>query len=226
MVIFSRKTTATVQRELQTSDQQTRTNSQLRHDRARSNRRSPQRSGRETETATERGNRAEVTEQRHAKGLDPKPRPDNTSRRTELQAEQPTADRDMREYLRRAAPIAGLAAVALSLAVLTGWLLGVALPLFGFDSMRPNTAFCFLFTGAALYVLSNRRVDSSTRMRLATALAIVPVAFGFLTLLEHFFGLNLFIDRWLAGPVQNGHFEGRLTPLSALNFVLLGGALT
>src|SRR5688572_23891946 len=123
---------------------------------------------------------------------------------------------------------AGLFTIAVGALVLLGWILDITflksvVP--GLVPMTPNTAFCFVFAGGALYVLSQFRIDPAIRTKLASGLALVPLTLGFITLLEHFFGRNLWIDNWLGWLIPTP-FDGRMAALAGLNFVLLGGALT
>ena len=123
---------------------------------------------------------------------------------------------------------AGLFTIGVGTLVLLGWILDITflkrvVP--GLIPMTPNTAFCFVFAGGALYVLSQFRIDPAIRIKLASGLALVPLTLGFITLLEHFFGRNLWIDNWLGWLIPRP-FDGRMAALAGLNFVLLGGALT
>jgi PAS domain S-box-containing protein len=133
----------------------------------------------------------------------------------------------VRERLRRAAPASGLFAIAMGLLVLLGWFLDLAVlkslvP--GLMAVTPNTALCFIFSGAALYVLSRPRLDTAVSLKIASGLALVPLTLGFVTLLEHSLGRNLWVNGWLSWLIPTAY--PRMPALSALNFVLLGGALT
>jgi PAS domain S-box-containing protein len=134
-----------------------------------------------------------------------------------------------RELLRGLAPAAGLVAFAVGSIVLAGWVLKLDLLKSGLPGvlpMNPNTAFCFMFAGAAMCVLSSLRLEAPLRIRLASGLALVPLTFGFLSLVGHSFGLTLWADHWLAWLIPGTAYDGRLTPLSGLLFVLFGGGLT
>ena len=130
--------------------------------------------------------------------------------------------------LRSTPGVAATLVMAIGALVLAGWIFNIALlksVLPGMVAMKPNTAFCFIFAGGALYVLSRFNIDFRVRTKLASGLALVPLTLGFITLLEHFFGRNLWIDNWLGWLIPTP-FQGRMSALSGLNFVLIGGALT
>ncbi len=131
-------------------------------------------------------------------------------------------------------PVFSLAAaafvVALGLTGLAGWAWDVAvlkslLP--GLASMKANTAAGFVLAGAALLLLAT--AQSGPRARLAARLLAAAVAMlGLLTLGEYAFGWELGIDQLLfheaPGAVATGH-PGRMAVATALDFLLLGGAL-
>ncbi|HTQ59758.1 MAG TPA: ATP-binding protein [Candidatus Solibacter sp.] len=129
---------------------------------------------------------------------------------------------------RAAAP----ASVGLGLCVLGGWLFGTAALISvspGLASMKANTALCFVFTGAALWLLQSSRKNSLQWMDLAgQALAVIAILIGVLTLVEIASGRDLRIDQILFKDnirAAQTPFPGRMAPHTALNFVLLGLAL-
>ncbi|HET9598139.1 MAG TPA: HAMP domain-containing sensor histidine kinase [Anaeromyxobacteraceae bacterium] len=126
--------------------------------------------------------------------------------------------------------LAGVVAAGAA-AVLAGWALDVpALKSIapGYITMKANTAVAFLVQAAALLVL--RRAPASAGARaLGAALAAVAAAIGLLTLYEYLSGRTLPLDELLfADPEgRTGRFPpGRLAPITAVNFALLGVAIT
>ncbi len=115
-------------------------------------------------------------------------------------------------------------AVALTgLVVLAGWALKIELLttlLPGLVSMKPNTALGFVLAGLAL------ELRHRSGFRLGCALAVIVI--GGLSLAQEFsgadFGTDQLLFREAPGAVQTPH-PGRMSAISAINFVLLGGAL-
>jgi len=112
----------------------------------------------------------------------------------------------------------GLAGVAL-----TGWVLGIPVltsvgP--GLVSMKANAAISFLLLAGAIYCESWRRNSGCQKI-----LAFGAVLLGTLTLLEYGFGINLHIDEALFRDSVRTLHPGRMAPITAANFVLLGTAM-
>jgi PAS domain S-box-containing protein len=121
----------------------------------------------------------------------------------------------------------GIALLALTLGalVLAGWAAEIQLlksvrPYY--VAMKPNTALAFLAAAGALWAAHQRtRAWAATARLLAAATALI----GALTLLEHLAGWNLHIDELLfreTGPLVASAIPGRMAPLTALSFTLLG----
>src|SRR5688500_12385108 len=60
-------------------------------------------------------------------------------------------------------------------------------------TVKPNTAICFVLSGVALWLLSERK-DNKLMKSLAEISSAAVFLIGFLTLFEYFFGINLGID--------------------------------
>ncbi|BAY32386.1 diguanylate cyclase/phosphodiesterase with PAS/PAC sensor(s) [Nostoc carneum NIES-2107] len=92
-------------------------------------------------------------------------------------------------------------------------------------AMKPNTALGFVLSGLALNLLHSSR---KLKLRVAQALALAIALLGLLTLSQHLFGWNLGIDQLLfsdkVGAIHTSS-PGRMSPVSALNFSLIGSAL-
>ena len=130
---------------------------------------------------------------------------------------EPPTNSDSR--LTRVADGCALAVAALGLAVLAGWLLGSeplqsVLP--HFATMKCNTALGFLLAGSALFF----RGKPAVRLGLAGAVALL----GALTLGEIFAGRDFGIDQLFVRDAA-GQPPGRISPATAVGFVISGAAL-
>ncbi|HJX25115.1 MAG TPA: CHASE3 domain-containing protein, partial [Chthoniobacterales bacterium] len=122
--------------------------------------------------------------------------------------------------------IASTAVIMLGSLVLTGWQLqfeGFKSILSGLLSMAPTTAAGMFLCGTALNLLSHK--ETKAFRFLATALAMVVIAFGLLVLSEYFFGWDLPLDHWLSRREAVPSQLVRMAPTAALCFVLTGGAV-
>ena len=131
------------------------------------------------------------------------------------------------EYYRNVSVAIALLAVSGGLIVMAGWFLdiGALKSVFpGMVTMKFNTALAFLLTGVALYARSNGSKGNS--VALAASLAISAI--GLLTVIEYSAGINIGIDQLFfrepEGAILTTHL-GRMAPLTAVNFLLLGVAL-
>ncbi|WP_052519469.1 PAS domain-containing sensor histidine kinase [Archangium violaceum] len=140
--------------------------------------------------------------------------------------------RRLKQGLAPLAPaVSGLAVLVASFNLL-GWALGSRpltrlIPVQGAISMMPNTAIGFILSGLALWLLHPEGPDRRRRTT-GQALALVTLLLGGLTLAEYLFGLDAGIDLLLfGGTVQRmvPLSPGRPSPMTAMNFCLLGGAL-
>lgn len=120
----------------------------------------------------------------------------------------------------------GIAVTVIGSIVLIGWVFDIAaLKSFfpGFVTMKANTALCFTLSGISLYIAL--REDFWAR-RIAKGLAFAVTAIGILTLSEYAFNIDLGIDQLLFGDLPEiTHPTGRMAPMTALNFSILGLAL-
>src|SRR5450432_117108 len=140
---------------------------------------------------------------------------------------QPDKGRNLAESItvRRCAlfaHIAGPIAMTVGSLALVGWLLGIGtltsvLP--GFATMKPNTAFCFVLAGFALWLLRVRRAQSDQfnpkHLRWAQFCAALVSLVGLLILAEYLLDVNLGLDGDL----------GRMALATAFGFTVLGLAL-
>ncbi|MDB6153289.1 MAG: hypothetical protein JWL90_1742, partial [Chthoniobacteraceae bacterium] len=126
------------------------------------------------------------------------------------------------------------ALIAIGLTVILGWLFDqrqVIRLLPGSITMKSNTALCFMLCGMALWMTRDMSVIGKTRclkQQTSILLSIIVITLSFATASEYFFGTDLHIDEWLVKDVvQNRelYFPGRMSPVTAFNFVCLGSAL-
>ncbi|MEY4513367.1 MAG: hypothetical protein RLZZ450_5489, partial [Pseudomonadota bacterium] len=92
----------------------------------------------------------------------------------------------------------------------------------GLASMKPNTALGFLFAGASLLLARGR---TTRALRYAPLLGGAVLLLGGATLLEYLFSWDAGIDQLLFADPESPRFPGRMSPISALLFVMLGSAL-
>ena len=126
--------------------------------------------------------------------------------------------------------ISGGAIIAISLSVLVGWVLDIALlksVLPNFPDMKPNTALAFVIFGTGLFCAAR---FGSTRVInwLVTVCGLLVCLIGLLSLAEHQFGADLGIDTILISAARfqpDDALPGRMSPQSAFNFLLLGLSL-
>lgn len=108
--------------------------------------------------------------------------------------------------------------------VLIGWAMDISalksvLP--GLASMKSNTALLFVLCGISLWI----QVEGKSR-RIAQACTFIAAFVGLLTLGEYIFNGDLGIDQLLFRDTAiNAVYPGRMSPASALAFLLIGLAL-
>jgi PAS domain S-box-containing protein len=118
---------------------------------------------------------------------------------------------------------------AIGLLVLVGWSLDYR-PLMSLTprlaAMKPNAALSFVALGVALWFLGDPPARRSvSRVRVARGLAAFVTLVGALTVAEYMFVFDAGIDQLLfVDPIKHT-LPGRMSPVSAAHFVLLGAAL-
>ncbi len=122
--------------------------------------------------------------------------------------------------------VAGVAAAGVGIVVLLGWLLNsevleAIVPRAA--AMKANTALAFVLLGTGL-ALAGSSTQGSRSGWLGTAMIVVAATIGLLTGIEYVAGINLGIDQLLfhGSRADPGGAPGRMAPLSAACFVLLG----
>ena len=120
--------------------------------------------------------------------------------------------------------------ISVGMAILISWSFYYWLPdgaVKVFISIQPNEAMCFILAGIVLWI----RCENTPNyiQALASLSASVVFLIAFITLFEYFFKINLGIDQGLFSiPTtrQTSIFPiGRMPPLAAANFVLIGFTL-
>jgi diguanylate cyclase (GGDEF)-like protein/PAS domain S-box-containing protein len=113
--------------------------------------------------------------------------------------------------------------------VLLGWMLDIPtlksiIP--HLATMKANTAMAFVIAGLALWLLLKEPATQLER-HIVRVCALVVALLGLLTLCEYSFGWQLGIDQWLFKDFGGGASNltpGRMSPTTAMNFLLLGTA--
>jgi PAS domain S-box-containing protein len=135
-----------------------------------------------------------------------------------------------RQFHRALALIPGVGVALLGALPLAGWVLHVealksVIP--GANPMKPNMAAAILFCGAALSFLSRKTL--TRRIRACTgAIAAAVMTLSGLTIGEYLFDRDLGIEHWLIGDVRPSvkvPHPGRMEPITAVCFILVGAAL-
>src|SRR3984893_14488932 len=135
-----------------------------------------------------------------------------------------------RQFHRAFALIPSVGVALLGALTLAGWMLHVEalkriIP--GADPIKPNVATGMLLCGAALSLLSRKTLTKPVRICTA-AIATTVIILSALTIGEYLLNWDLRIEQWLIGDVpadlRNLH-PGRMTPITAACFILVGVAL-
>ena len=122
----------------------------------------------------------------------------------------------------------GAALVVLGLSVMCGWIFGVVIltsVLPGWPNMKFNPALCFVLLGLAFILIQRPRAPARIG---AVICAIAIAAIAGATVAEYLSGHDFGIDQLVVadrGSYSGSGLPGRMSPLSALNFVLEGIAL-
>lgn len=135
-------------------------------------------------------------------------------------------DRSVALFQRLSKAASGTTIVVGSVVLLDGWLnLAVFTRLMpGLASMKANAALAFLAVGLALWLLHADTPDHRLVV-LRRDCALLVVLVGGLTLSEYLVGWDLGIDQLLFNDSGSGDvYSGRMAPVTAVNFVLLGTA--
>lgn len=126
--------------------------------------------------------------------------------------------------IRRFPEFAGIAVMLFGLLVIASWYLHwrpVLQLLPNTAPMQYNTAWCFILSGAGLFLLTTRGAVY------APWLGGVVGLFGLLTLLEYLTGRNLNLDEVFYKPYFEVEtmYPGRMSPLAAVCFIFIGAGI-
>ncbi|HYM00715.1 MAG TPA: histidine kinase dimerization/phosphoacceptor domain -containing protein, partial [Blastocatellia bacterium] len=133
------------------------------------------------------------------------------------------------QILSRLPQIAGVSAICVGIVVLIGWTFdfGVLKGLVpGLATMKANTAFAFLFSGASLSLFLRNRGPLARYAGLACA--FIAFSIGFVTFVEYCTRWNPGFDQILFRDLGGGlgsDMPGRPSPATAVIFLLVGAAL-
>jgi PAS domain S-box-containing protein len=117
-----------------------------------------------------------------------------------------------------------------ALLVLTGWLTGtwvLTSALRGMPTMKVNTAICFSFLGASLYLLSGK--PTANNLFAARVLLFTVLTTALLTSFQYYTHYNLGIDELLFTDLQTrakgGLYPGRMAHATSLGFIAISVGL-
>ena len=133
--------------------------------------------------------------------------------------------------VRRVARGFALVVSILGAGVLAGWFFSVPVLKSVISSyvMKPNTALAFLLSGAALWLMTRRRGSAGVSgQQVPRACAAVVALLGLVRLAQELTGWNVGLDEWLFPEPATSPataYPGRMLPVTALCFLLSGGAL-
>ena len=117
--------------------------------------------------------------------------------------------------------------------VILGWFLDIQILKTGLPalaSMKVNTALCFILAGIAqrlvLQQIDSRPISRSNSL-VGQGCAGVTVVIGGLSLIQYSVGLDVGIDQVLfrEAITSDTLYPGRMAPVTAFNFIMLGAAL-
>jgi len=97
----------------------------------------------------------------------------------------------------------------------------------GQAKMKFNTALCFTFSSIVL-LINYYHIEKKTQRQITVILSVIIILIASLTLIEYIFGLNLGIDELFVKDelrTSTTYYSGRMSPLSAINFILIGSGL-
>ena len=123
-----------------------------------------------------------------------------------------------------------IAVVSIGMIVIVGWIFNIEVfkcVHTGFVPMMFNSALCLVLSGLSLRLIQTRWKHGLTSS-LACICSSLVIFIGFLTLCEYLGGLDLRIDQiiYKQTSIEDwSYIPGRMSPISALNFLLVGAAL-
>lgn len=113
--------------------------------------------------------------------------------------------------------------VSVGCLVLAGWIFGIEILVQGrpgYNHMRFNTALCLVVSGVALWLTSIE--GSEWRCRLAQFCGLFVFIVALSTLMEQTLGWDLHIDQLLWKDIWSASQPGRMVPITAICFGLVG----
>lgn len=127
---------------------------------------------------------------------------------------------------RKIAASIGSVVIFVSLLVIVGWLFDIAILktlLPGYITMKFNTALVLLCFGVVQVLLAS--TQEKRWRQISFTLLIFGTSIAVLTLAQYIFNVNLGIDELLCSDIEGigkAYPPGRLAPVTAINFILLG----
>ncbi|HET9906552.1 MAG TPA: PAS domain S-box protein [Anaerolineales bacterium] len=132
-------------------------------------------------------------------------------------------------FYRAASRWIGVGVLTIGLLVFIGWLLSIPVltSMFSQANMKANTALGFILCGITLWCINYDQVTERMRL-IANACALITLLLAALTLGEYATSSDFGIDQLFirdSTAVSGASFPGRLSPVTALNLLLLSSAL-
>ena len=124
---------------------------------------------------------------------------------------------------------ASITVLVIGVLVLCGWIFDIPVlrgGIVGFTTMKGNTAIAFILAGVALLLGNHETVSNFSRYVRFSCILII-ILLGLFTLSEYVFNWDLGIDQLLIKDklAFENEYPGRLSPVTSVNFCLLGLAL-
>ena len=139
------------------------------------------------------------------------------------------SERESVDLLGRTGRVCGLIAASIGGVALLGWMIRfhlLASLRLDYIPMAPNTALAFVMLGSAL-LLHVERPFWSVGQKLGRGGSCIVLILALLTLSQHLFDFQINIDQWLVSSSEKfgAVLIGRMSPVTAANFLLAGLAL-
>ncbi|MEQ8224651.1 MAG: PAS domain S-box protein [Candidatus Eremiobacterota bacterium] len=125
--------------------------------------------------------------------------------------------------LKKISEITAFSVFFIGIFVFLTWKFEIFMPFHhSFSPMSANTAFSFILTGISLWMIQTKRV-SPPFYYISRICAFIVFFIAIITISEYLFNVNLYIDELLCKQNYGfEHYPGRMSPSSALNFMLIG----
>lgn len=138
---------------------------------------------------------------------------------------------DYISLFKRTSLIFSVLVTGIGIFVLFGYIFNITLLksfLPGSMTMRVNAAFCFILTGAAMFLLQENEIGempAKARRNIGYCLLAVIAIFAIIPMCEYIFSVNITIDDVILNAISAGSYSHSMPANVAFNFVLISMAL-